>query len=176
MVCLPPDLQLYILLTLSFRKFSDRSGNEVNIFLNVDFIVLNKSDFSRFVLADTEKLHDKINAMSDRIRQLEDALTVLQSTVSREPHPLLQKDLLQIKSIIELHGAFSGDSGKVKTEKQEEDVDNESQYIDAFGTMAIREDGATTFYGRSAGSEVSEIISTCCDADIYQYYFRVSSW
>lgn len=107
------------------------------------------------MLADTEKLHDKINAMSDRIRQLEDALSLLQSTVSREAHPLLRNDLLQIKSIIELHGAFDGEPGKAKLEKQEEEVDAESQYIDAFGTMAIRDDGATTFYGRSAGSEVS---------------------
>jgi hypothetical protein len=109
----------------------------------------------RFVLADTEKLHDKINVMSDRIRQLEDALSFLQSTVTRELHPLLAKDLLQIKSIIELHGAFSGEPEKLKREKPDAEVDAESQYIDAFGTMAIRDDGATTFYGRSAGSEVS---------------------
>ncbi|KAF7325243.1 Fungal-trans domain-containing protein [Mycena kentingensis (nom. inval.)] len=31
--------------------------------------------------------------------------------------------------------------------------DNVEEYIDAFGTLAIREDGAATFYGRSAGSE-----------------------
>jgi hypothetical protein len=31
----------------------------------------------RFVLADTEKLHQKIGTMSDRIRQLEDALAIL---------------------------------------------------------------------------------------------------
>jgi hypothetical protein len=119
-------------------------------------VVLNRpSTFSsRFVLANTEKLHDKIIAMSDRIRQLEDALSHLQSTVARESHPLMAKDLLEIKSIIELHGAFEGDIDKTKTEKPDAEVDTESQYIDAFGTMAIRDDGATTFYGRSAGSEV----------------------
>jgi hypothetical protein len=94
--------------------------------------------------------------MSDRIRLLEDALSDLQSIIApRDPHPLLQKDLLQIKSIIELHGAFNGESGKTKSETPEAEVDTNSQYIDAFGTMAIRDDGATTFYGRSAGSEVS---------------------
>ena len=95
--------------------------------------------------------------MSDRIRQLEDALTHLQSTITHDSHPLLAKDLLQIKSIIELHGAFGGDmAGKSKADnKPEAEVDAESQYIDAFGTMAIRDDGATTFYGRSAGTEVS---------------------
>jgi hypothetical protein len=94
----------------------------------------------------------QINIMSDRIRQLEDALSLIQSTVARDPHPLLAKELLQIKSIIELHGAFGGESNRGKPES---DIDAESEYLDAFGTMAIREDGATTFYGRSAGSEVS---------------------
>lgn len=51
---------------------------------------------TRFVLADTEKLHQKIAHMSDRIRQLEDALAILQSTVSKEPHPLLDRELLKL--------------------------------------------------------------------------------
>ncbi|KAF4603107.1 hypothetical protein EYR38_003512 [Pleurotus pulmonarius] len=103
---------------------------------------------SRFVLADTEKLHQKIGQMSDRIRQLEDALFVLQSSLSSETHPLLTRDLLQIKSSIDLHSAVESQDGPV----EQEDVD-ESQYIDSFGTLAIRDDGAATFYGRSAGSE-----------------------
>jgi hypothetical protein len=98
--------------------------------------------------------------MSDRIRHLEDALRLLQSTVSREPHPLLAKSLLQVKSIIELHGAFGGEPETLQPEKPEAEVDAESQYIDAFGTMGIRDDGATTFYGRSAGSEVSDNCSS----------------
>lgn len=130
---------------------------------------------TRFVLADTEKLHDKINTMSDRIRQLEDALSLLQSTISHEQHPLLQKDLLQIKSILELHGAFNGDSGKSKTQKQEEEIDAESQYIDAFGTLAIRDDGATTFYGRSAGSE-SLLIGELSGPSLERKSPQQSSW
>ncbi|KAF9463262.1 fungal-specific transcription factor domain-containing protein [Collybia nuda] len=104
---------------------------------------------TRFVLADTEKLHQKIAQMSDRIRQLEDALAILQSTQTRETHPLLHRDLLKIKSSIELHAAVEGEEGV----PQEEMIEEESQYIDAFGTLAIRDDGAATFYGRSAGSE-----------------------
>ncbi|KAF9441787.1 hypothetical protein P691DRAFT_622467, partial [Macrolepiota fuliginosa MF-IS2] len=50
----------------------------------------------RFVLADTKKLHQKIGQMSDRIQQLEDAVAILQSTLSNEPHPLLTRDLLRI--------------------------------------------------------------------------------
>lgn len=106
------------------------------------------------MLADTEKLHEKILLMSDRIRQLEDALTVLQSSVTpREPHPLLHRDLLEVKSIIDLHVAVDED----KIRKTDDHVDDDSQYIEAFGTLALRDDGAATFYGRSAGSEVSDL-------------------
>lgn len=107
---------------------------------------------SSFVLADTEKLHEKILLMSDRIRQLEDALAVLQSSVAlNEPHPLLHRDLLQIKSIIDLHVAVDDE----KTQRPIDPPDDDSQYIEAFGTLALRDDGAATFYGRTAGSEVS---------------------
>ncbi|KAJ2927653.1 hypothetical protein H1R20_g9438, partial [Candolleomyces eurysporus] len=105
---------------------------------------------TRFVLADTEKLHTKISVMSDRIRQLEDALAVVQSTVTSEPHPLLSRDLMRIKSSLELHSAVEDQEKEAL--KREEDGE-ETHYIDAFGTLAIRDDGAATFYGRSAGSE-----------------------
>ncbi|KAJ7777955.1 fungal-specific transcription factor domain-containing protein [Mycena maculata] len=112
---------------------------------------------TRFVLADTEKLHSKIATMSDRIRLLEDALAILQSTVTSEPHPLLNRELLKIKSSIELHSAVEGEEGNVNLSLGGGDGGTETEeceeYIDAFGTLAIREDGAATFYGRSAGSE-----------------------
>lgn len=106
------------------------------------------------MLADTEKLHEKIFLMSDRIRRLEDALAVLQASVTpHESHPLLRRDLLEVKSIIDLHVAVNED----KVQKTPDGADDESQYIEAFGTLALRDDGAATFYGRSAGSEVSDI-------------------
>jgi hypothetical protein len=88
--------------------------------------------------------------MSDRIRQLEDALAVAHSSVTTEPHPLLSRDLMKIKSSLELHSAVEDQEKELKKEEDGE----ETQYIDAFGTLAIRDDGAATFYGRSAGSEV----------------------
>ncbi|KAK1236247.1 hypothetical protein PQX77_000509 [Marasmius sp. AFHP31] len=107
---------------------------------------------TRFVLADTEKLHEKIARMSDRIRLLEDALTILHtSTGAADSHPLLDRESLKIKSIIELHAAVSSSQPEGQEQPQEESED--SQYIDAFGTLAIRDDGAATFYGRSAGQE-----------------------
>ncbi|KXN89689.1 hypothetical protein AN958_05229 [Leucoagaricus sp. SymC.cos] len=114
---------------------------------------------TRFVLADTEKLHKKIAQMSDRIRQLEGALSILQSTLSSEPHPLLTRELLKIKSSIELHAAVDDDMLKAQASGRGVEDEGES-VIDAFGTLAIRDDGAATFYGRSAGSEVSLLLST----------------
>jgi len=106
--------------------------------------------YSRFVLADTDRLHNKITEMSARIRQLEDALTVSHSNVSRDTHPLLQHDLLQIKSIIDLHSAVE----QTAEDEETTEVDN-GRLLDVFGTLALRDDGASTFYGRSAGHEVS---------------------
>ncbi|EGN98052.1 hypothetical protein SERLA73DRAFT_169135 [Serpula lacrymans var. lacrymans S7.3] len=60
---------------------------------------------SRFILANTEQLHDKIITMSDRIRQLEDALESLQSQLAPDPHPLLHPDFLKIKNSLELYSS-----------------------------------------------------------------------
>ena len=46
------------------------------------------------MLAATEHLHKRIAKMKERIRQLEDALAILQAKSSNEPHPLLRDDLL----------------------------------------------------------------------------------
>ncbi|KIY49731.1 hypothetical protein FISHEDRAFT_7362, partial [Fistulina hepatica ATCC 64428] len=104
---------------------------------------------TRFVLADTEKLHQKIAQMSDRIRQLEDALAIAQSTISKDPHPLLKRELLKIKSSLELHSAI--EVGELESSLDAKEETDEA--LDAFGFMALHDDGATTFYGRSAGSE-----------------------
>lgn len=110
--------------------------------------------------------------MSDRIRQLEDALAIAQSALvgpSGETHPLLHRDFMKIKSSLELHSAstigpdgtpipiLSPGSGEASISATpgdgEEEDEDEEKYIDAFGTLAIRDDGAATFYGRSAGQE-----------------------
>jgi hypothetical protein len=53
------------------------------------------------VLANTEELHEKIEALSDRVRKLEDALTNTHTLLSDEPHPLLTSELLLIKRPLE---------------------------------------------------------------------------
>ena len=109
---------------------------------------------SSFVLADTDRLHNKITEMSARIRQLEDGLAVSHSTTSSDSHPLLQRDLLQIKSIIDLHSAI-----EQAGENEEAIEQGDNRVLDNFGTLALRDDGASTFYGRSAGHEVRILFS-----------------
>ncbi|KIY45194.1 hypothetical protein FISHEDRAFT_49804 [Fistulina hepatica ATCC 64428] len=53
---------------------------------------------SRFILANTEQLHDKISMLTERVRQLEEGLAALQVTVSTETHPLLTPQLLRLKT------------------------------------------------------------------------------
>jgi hypothetical protein len=60
---------------------------------------------SRFILAGAEQLHEKIFELGDRVRQLEDALELLHSKTSKEPHPLLAPELLRIKTSQELYGS-----------------------------------------------------------------------
>lgn len=46
-------------------------------------------------------MHEKINTLSTRVRQLEDALQVSHSRQSIEPHPLLTEELLKLKKPLE---------------------------------------------------------------------------
>ena len=59
---------------------------------------------SRFILANTEQLHDKIRTMSERIHQLEDALRSTNLRLGTSEHPLLRQELLLIKKSPELFG------------------------------------------------------------------------
>jgi hypothetical protein len=45
--------------------------------------------------------------MSDRIRQLEDALETVQAKCSSDPHPLLHQDSLRIKNSLELYSSHA---------------------------------------------------------------------
>ncbi|KAI0332685.1 hypothetical protein GY45DRAFT_1432896 [Cubamyces sp. BRFM 1775] len=106
---------------------------------------------TRFILADTDQLHRKISEMSERIRQLEDALAIFQAGISHERHPLLRDELLTIKFGPEVR----------RTVDDEHNRDMLSSSIDALGTLTVGEHGETKYFGRSAGSET--LISTTSD-------------
>lgn len=112
--------------------------------------------------ADTDRLHRKINEMSERIRQLEDALGILQSSCGKSPHPLLREDLMKIKSTIDLHSASGTGTPATEPDSHESQADDSESRdtdrdIDSHGTMTVRDYGmydVASFYGRSAGSDV----------------------
>lgn len=81
---------------------------------------------SRFILANTEVLHDKIGQLSTRVRQLEDALAEAHGFHSNERHPLLTDDLLQIKRPLER------EAKKEVTPPQEAET---AEAIDAVGSL-----------------------------------------
>ena len=50
------------------------------------------------MLANTKELHDEIDTLRRRVRELEDGLRAMQENVSLNTHPLLSPELLQIKN------------------------------------------------------------------------------
>ncbi|KAF7968251.1 hypothetical protein HWV62_31547 [Athelia sp. TMB] len=103
---------------------------------------------ARFILTDTEELHRKIQVMSQRIRQLEDALALLQSSISSEKHCLLRDDLLLIKY---------GPEQRPVIDDSESSQDPTAEPIDAFGTLTIGDGGESRYFGASAGPEVCSL-------------------
>ncbi|KAK1228600.1 hypothetical protein PQX77_008350 [Marasmius sp. AFHP31] len=126
---------------------------------------------NRLVLANTEELHDRIEGLCGRIRELEAALRVLQMQVSDEPHPLLTPDLLQLKApqtngnnkaqqktlpatSSETQSSSSGASSSASPpEQQSQEMDEDELLVDAFGTLSIGANGESTFLGKTARSE-----------------------
>ncbi|KAI6149927.1 fungal-specific transcription factor domain-containing protein [Pisolithus tinctorius] len=98
---------------------------------------------TRFVLAATEHLHRRVSRMSERIWQLEDALSELQARYSTEPHPLLRPDLL---------GASQHDNGSLPCANNPEVAEPTSELVESLGTLSISDGGASRFFGPTGGS------------------------
>ncbi|KAH9933330.1 fungal-specific transcription factor domain-containing protein [Fomitopsis serialis] len=98
---------------------------------------------NRFVLANTEALHDKITQLSSRVRQLEDALEQAHGKTSLELHPMLTEELRQIKRPLE----------RESQEELPQSADTEAaEVIDAVGSLSITDSGLTKFYGTTANA------------------------
>ncbi|EPQ52220.1 hypothetical protein GLOTRDRAFT_28919, partial [Gloeophyllum trabeum ATCC 11539] len=108
------------------------------------FLIL--MSLGRLILADTDALHRKITQLSERVRQLEDALGIMQAAVSQERHPLLRDELLKVKFWPEV------------TQDDEAQPQAESPGVAdtalELGTLSIGENGDAKYFGRSAGAEV----------------------
>ncbi|KAL4249930.1 hypothetical protein ABKN59_002009 [Abortiporus biennis] len=99
---------------------------------------------TRFVLAATEHLHKRIAKMGERIRQLEDALAILQAKCSNEPHPLLRDDAL---------AANTPEQEEDGPAKEPSPMNGSTEVIEAFGTLSVYDHGMSRFFGPSGGTE-----------------------
>ncbi|KAI0091797.1 hypothetical protein BDY19DRAFT_885596 [Irpex rosettiformis] len=97
---------------------------------------------NRFVLANTEVLHEKILVLSSRVRQLEDALGEAHQARSRDPHPLLSPDLLLLKRPLEREAPSL-------PKDQDPEV---AEVLGAVGSLSLTEHGHTRFYGTAANA------------------------
>ncbi|KAI9507152.1 fungal-specific transcription factor domain-containing protein, partial [Russula earlei] len=98
---------------------------------------------TRFVIAATEHLHRRIARMSDRIRQLEDALALLYATTSKEPHPLLCE-----KAVINV------DSETADDKLHESEDEGAGEVTRALGTLSVSDHGFSRFFGSTGGSDL----------------------
>ncbi|KAF7343434.1 putative transcriptional regulatory protein C1F7.11c [Mycena venus] len=103
---------------------------------------------SRFVLAATDHLHQKLTRMEARMHALEDALAILHATDSDKPHPLLlsrdsedDDDPPEEESTLKLKAV------------SEEPTKEESALVDALGSLHIDGEGGSRFFGPSGGAE-----------------------
>jgi hypothetical protein len=84
--------------------------------------------------------------MGDRIRQLEDALSLLQASVSKDPHPLLSENAIIVDS-----------DNADKSHESEDDVTGEASR--ALGTLSVSDHGLSRFFGSTGGSD---LLLVCC--------------
>ncbi|KAF8079273.1 fungal-specific transcription factor domain-containing protein [Lyophyllum atratum] len=123
---------------------------------------------NRLVLANTEELHDRIEQLCTRNRELEKALRTLQESVSDEPHPLLQKDVLQpitsqtfrpLPAPTPTTNTSTPSPVPPQPEEPQEHVQSQSthaddeNFVDAFGTLSIGLRSECCFFGKTARSE-----------------------
>jgi len=82
----------------------------------------------RFILSNTEELHEEIQRLRGRVKDLETALADMQAHVSTDPHPLLKDPLVLL----------SPPTPSCKLPQDEEEV-----LIDTFGSLTIGPDGSS---------------------------------
>ena len=100
--------------------------------------------------------------MSQRIRQLEDALEISHSASSSNSHPLLREELLAIKRGVGPSPAAAAAGSENEGENNDLGVsedDGTNGIEEAMGIMSISSRGHGRFIGRSGGSETLFLVS-----------------
>ncbi|KAH7101016.1 fungal-specific transcription factor domain-containing protein [Auriculariales sp. MPI-PUGE-AT-0066] len=106
---------------------------------------------NRFILADTKQLHERIEELSNRIRELEDALKAAHA--SPTPHPLLRDELLRLKAPLQTSLEINDPS---KWNGAGDDGGRDPPTSDMLGTLTVDEStGASSYHGATAASDVS---------------------
>ena len=101
----------------------------------------------RFILSDTQELHEHILTMSQRIRQLEDALEVATNRdMASGIHPLLSDDLLTIK-----FGPEPRANGELSTDSHEDGPETDRS-LSTPSSLFECHDGSSKYFGFSGGS------------------------
>ncbi|KAJ7130227.1 hypothetical protein C8R44DRAFT_699355 [Mycena epipterygia] len=103
---------------------------------------------SRFVLAATDHLHQKLSRMEARMHSLEDALAILQATDSDKPHPLLLAQESEDDD-----DPPEDESTTLNLKAVSEEPSQESTLVDALGSLHIDGEGGSRFFGPSGGAE-----------------------
>jgi hypothetical protein len=156
---------------LFLRVTHDRAGQPVNLFSLRRFFLINHI-FS-LILSNTEELHERIEVLCTRNRDLEEALKSLQAAVSDGPHPLLQANshTLQVPSPQKTPPPKPVPVPVPVLPRTEESRVDDENILDAFGlvvaakrcisndfpwlgTLTIGSGGETNFLGKTARSEV----------------------
>jgi hypothetical protein len=113
------------------------------------------STFFRFVLAAEDHLRRKMSKMEERMHSLEDALAIIQSTDSKQLHPLLARPLI-----------LDDDETAESEETKVSNSDSYAGLTDAFGGLHMDGDhGASRFFGPAGGSEV-------CSCVLYEHFLK----
>ncbi|KAG5654180.1 hypothetical protein H0H81_006562 [Sphagnurus paluster] len=154
---MPPDTTRAASSKRSQRKVTEEELKDIE--LKRIRGILSAGQGTRFILADTEHLHKKIADMSHRIRQLEDALAIIQATVSDQRHPLLEDELLKVKFGPEATDGHQQTSSPTRLDQKI------TQSIDALGTLTLGDAGEVKYFGRSAGSETLMVAGEDWDDD-----------
>ncbi|CAG8664569.1 3797_t:CDS:2, partial [Acaulospora colombiana] len=125
----------------SANHSADRIGRVLALYLQPSVLCLQHQPLPIFVhgtlapgkgSSNTQELHDKIDALQARIKELETALAQLQSKVASEPHPLLAQSLKTATEGLPPEDDTARDDGS----------DNED-LVDTFGSLTIDQEGKT---------------------------------
>lgn len=116
---------------------------------------------SRFVLSGSEQLHERIDVLTERVRELEEALDHAHSeSKPNERHPMLSEELLQIKSTADwVNGPRRATSSKMAVNPliaaDQEDEESEDEPVgEQKGMLKIDDSGTSTYFGSTARTEV----------------------